>query len=54
MAYCQGTPLRNEIEERDALLLGDATALAAKALADKFGTSNLKGKIQALVVTVRK
>jgi len=54
MAYCQGTPLRNEIEERDALLLGDATALAAKALADKFGTSNLNGKIQALVVTVRK
>lgn len=54
MAYCQGTPLRNEIEERDALLLGDATALAAKALADKFGTSDIKGKIQALVVTVRK
>lgn len=54
MAYCQGTPLRNEIEERDAMLLGDATALAAKALAEKFGTSNLKGKIQALVVTVRK
>ena len=31
MAYCQGTPLRNEIEERDASLLGDATVVATKA-----------------------
>jgi SAM-dependent methyltransferase len=54
MAYCQGTPLRNEIEERDELLLGDATALAAKALAERFGPGPITGKIQALVVTVAK
>ncbi len=54
MAYCQGTPLRNEIEERDAMLLSDATSVAAKALAEKFGTANIAGKIQALVVSVRK
>jgi SAM-dependent methyltransferase len=54
MAYCQGTPLRNEIEERDALLLSDATTLAAKALVEKFGTSDIKAKSQALAVTVRK
>ena len=54
MAYCQGTPLRNEIEERDALLLSDATSAATKALAEKFGTNNITGKIQALVVCVTK
>jgi len=54
MAYCQGTPLRNEIEERDEMLLSDATTLATKALAEKFGHSNIVGKIQALVVTVTK
>src|SRR2546421_8642872 len=30
IAYCQGTPLRNEIEARDASRLGDATAAAAE------------------------
>ena len=54
IAYCQGTPLRNEIEERDALLLGDATVVADKAIAERFGTSDISGKIQAHVVTVMK
>jgi SAM-dependent methyltransferase len=54
MGYCQGTPLRNEIEERDASLLGEATALASKALTEKFGTGNISGKLQAIVVKVTK
>lgn len=54
VAYCQGTPLRNEIEDRDASLLGDATVVAVKALTDRFGTTNICGKIQAHVVTVVK
>ena len=54
MAYCQGTPLRNEIEERDSSLLGDATAIATKALADRFGAGHISGRIQAHVVTVEK
>ena len=54
MAYCQGTPLRNEIEERDASLLGDATVIAAKAIAARFGTGNISGKIQAHIVEVVK
>ena len=33
IAYCQGTPLRNEIEARDASRLQDATTAAANALA---------------------
>ena len=54
MAYCQGTPLRNEIEERDASLLGDATVIAAKAIARRFGPGSISGKIQAHIVTVVK
>jgi SAM-dependent methyltransferase len=54
MGYCQGTPLRNEIEERDASLLGEATAMASKALIEKFGPTNISGKLQAIVISVRK
>ncbi len=54
MAYCQGTPLRNEIEERDPTLLGDATVVVAKAIGERFGTGRISGKIQAHIVTVEK
>lgn len=54
LAYCQGTPLRSEIEARDAARLGYATAQAAAALAQRFGQKAVDGKIQALVVTVEK
>lgn len=54
MAYCQGTPLRTEIEERDASLLSDATVLAVKALTERFGKVNPRGKIQAHVLKVMK
>jgi hypothetical protein len=33
IAYCQGTPLRNEIEARDKSRLGEATDIAAEAIA---------------------
>lgn len=52
VAYCQGTPLRNEIEARDASRLGEATDLAAAAVAHRFGMHSVDGKIQAHVVTV--
>jgi SAM-dependent methyltransferase len=52
IAYCQGTPLRNEIEARDASRLGEATDLAEKAIAQRFGPGAVDGKIQALVVTL--
>jgi len=54
LAFCQGTPLRNEIEARDASLLGEATMRAAKAIADQFGKGEISGKIQALFVTATK
>ena len=54
MAICQGTPLRNEIEARDPARLDEATEVATKAIAQRFGDGAVDGKIQALVVTVRK
>jgi len=52
IAYCQGTPLRNEIESRDPVRLGEATDAAAEAIAARFGRGAVDGKIQAHVVTV--
>ena len=52
IAYCQGTPLRNEIETRDKSLLGEATEIASQAIAERFGPGHVDGKIQAHVVTV--
>jgi len=52
IAYCQGTPLRSEIEARDAARLGEATDVAAEAIARRFGRGAVDGKIQAHIVTV--
>jgi ubiquinone/menaquinone biosynthesis C-methylase UbiE len=51
IAYCQGTPLRNEIEARDDSRLGEATDTAAEAIAQRFGRGGVDGKIQAHIVT---
>lgn len=50
IAYCQGTPLRNEIEARDAGGLAEATDAVAVAIAARFGRGAVDGKIQAHVV----
>jgi ubiquinone/menaquinone biosynthesis C-methylase UbiE len=52
VAYCQGTPLRSEIEARGAGRLGEATDVAEQAVARRFGTGAVDGKIQAHVVAV--
>jgi SAM-dependent methyltransferase len=54
IAYCQGTPLRSEIEVRGAERLGVATSIAAEAIAQRFGAGPVDGKIQAYVVTVER
>ena len=53
IAYCQGTPLRSEIEARDPARLGEATDVAARAIARRFGQGAVDGKIQAHIVTVK-
>ena len=52
IAYCQGTPLRSEIEARSASRLAEATDAATAAIASRFGAGAVDGKIQAIVVTV--
>ena len=54
IAYCQGTPLRSEIEARDPSRLSDATVVAMKAIAQRFGPGAVEGKIQAHIITVEK
>jgi SAM-dependent methyltransferase len=54
VAYCQGTPLRNEIEARDASRLGEATNIAEGAIAERFGGGVVDGKIQAHVVMIER
>ena len=50
LAYCQGTPLRNEIEARDASLLDKVTDRATNAIAARFGKGPVVGKIRGHVV----
>ena len=50
VAYCQGTPVRNEIETRDAGKLEAATNYAAAAIADRHGSGAVAAKIQAHVI----
>ena len=52
LAYCQGTPWRNEIEARDPPGLARATAVAAEAIEQRFGSGAVDGKIQAHIVVV--
>ena len=49
-AYCLGTPLRNEIEARDAGLLQLAVDRATEAIASRHGEGAVTGKIQAHVI----
>ena len=51
IAYCQGTPLRNEIEARDADCLDRVIDRVAEAIAARYGGGPVAAKIQALVVS---
>jgi ubiquinone/menaquinone biosynthesis C-methylase UbiE len=51
IAYCQGTPLRNEIEARNATSLESATKYAGEALEKRFGSGEIESRIRALVIT---
>jgi ubiquinone/menaquinone biosynthesis C-methylase UbiE len=53
VAFCEGTPLRNEIEARGARL-DQATDAAARTMATRFGSGSIEGTLQALLATVRR
>ena len=52
IGFCQGTPVRNEVDALGGGRLEEATDVAADAIAKKFGPAIVDGKIQAHVVTV--
>ena len=53
IAYCQGTPLRSDLEAR-GLSPEAATEAAAAALAARFGHGSIDSKIQAHVFTIER
>jgi ubiquinone/menaquinone biosynthesis C-methylase UbiE len=53
VAYCQGTPLRNEIEARNPPSLEEATARATEAIRRRFGDGEVRSRISGFVITAR-
>ena len=53
-AYCQGTPLRSEIEARDSSRLAEVTAAASAAIERSFGATDIDGRISGYVITASK
>jgi hypothetical protein len=51
VAYCQGAPLRNEIEARDPSRIDEATRKATDALAQRFGSGAIEGRMRAHLIT---
>jgi len=51
-AFCQGTPMRNEIEARDGTTLERVTDGVTAALVERYGRGPVAGRIQAHVVAI--
>ena len=54
IAYCQGTPLRGEIEAHGASRLEEATHAAEAAIAERFGAGAVEGGIQAHIIAIER
>jgi ubiquinone/menaquinone biosynthesis C-methylase UbiE len=54
LGFCQGSPMRAEIEARDPGGLQRVTDAAAAAVAARFGQGPIDGKIQAYVFTAHR
>jgi ubiquinone/menaquinone biosynthesis C-methylase UbiE len=53
IAYCHGTPLRNEIEARNGATVNECTDAVEAAIARRFGQGPVDGKMQAHVISVK-
>jgi SAM-dependent methyltransferase len=51
IGYCQGTPMRNVIEDHDPDRLSEVTDVAAAAITEQFGPGPVSGKIRAHIIT---
>jgi SAM-dependent methyltransferase len=54
IGFCQGTPLRNEIEARHPSRLAEATEVATAAIEERFGKTDIDGKIRGFVISATK
>jgi ubiquinone/menaquinone biosynthesis C-methylase UbiE len=54
IAYCHGTPLRDEIFARGPSRVDEATGACEKAIVSQFGNGVVDGKIQAHVILATK
>jgi SAM-dependent methyltransferase len=52
IAFCLGTPLKNEIETRDPTRVATAVDVSTQALVARFGDIGLDGSMQACIVEV--
>lgn len=52
LGFCQGTPLRAEIEKRAPGRVPELTAYAARAIGERFGIGAIDSRMQAHVVIV--
>jgi ubiquinone/menaquinone biosynthesis C-methylase UbiE len=53
IGFCQGTPLRNEIEARDRSRLEGVTERAAAAVAARYSDGPISGTMRAYVISAR-
>lgn len=51
-AYCLGTPMSGELERRRPGCAADSMRLAAAAVEDRFGATDLEGRMSAQLVSV--
>ena len=51
VGYCQGTPMRNEIEAHGTAALAAATEFATAAITAQYGSGPVTGQIRAHVIT---
>lgn len=54
LAFCQGTPMRSELEARAGADLARVTSACAAALAERFGEGPIEGRMRAHVVSVQR
>lgn len=53
IGFCQGTPMRNEIESRAPGRLDELTEVATQAVAARFGSGSVETTMQAIVIEAR-
>lgn len=52
IAFCQGSPVRGDIEARDPSRFSEAIDAAAAEVARRFGSGPVDGKIQAHIISI--